>query len=87
MSTIKPLDIEAIQNAISDIGNILTIEDHSVIGGLGSAVSEVIAENGKGKLKRIGINDCFCESGCYKKLFEKYGLTTENVVAQAKKMI
>ena len=87
MSTIKPLDIEAIQNAISDIGNILTIEDHSVIGGLGSSVSEVIAENGKGKLKRIGINDCFCESGCYEKLFKKYGLTAENVVAQAKKMI
>ena len=59
MHTIKPLDEEAVNACIDDCGRIITVEDHNILNGLGSAVAEVIAERGKGKLKRIGVQDQF----------------------------
>lgn len=86
MHTIKPIDKEAILEAI-EIGNIVTVEDHSILNGLGSAVSEVVAEVGKGKVTRIGVQDQFGESAPYEKLLEIHGITVENIVLQAKDLI
>ena len=62
MHTLKPLDNEAVDACINDIGKIITVEDHNIINGLGSAVCERTAEAGKGKVVRIGIQDCFGQS-------------------------
>jgi transketolase len=83
MSTIKPLDREAVIDCIEGTGGLVTVEDHSIIGGLGSAVAEVIAEEGGGKLIRIGIPDCYGESCLFEDLFKRFGLTAENVAEQA----
>ena len=87
MHTIKPLDVEAVQACIDDIGAIVTVEDHNIMNGLGSAVCEVAAEAGRGKVKRIGIQDQFGQSAPYERLLEMNGVTVENIVAQAKTLI
>ncbi len=85
--TIKPLDTEAVEQCIEDCGKIITVEDHNIMNGLGSAVAEVIAEAGKGKLKRIGIQDQFGQSAPYERLLALNGITTENIVAQAEALL
>ena len=85
--TIKPLDTEAVEQCIEDCGKIITVEDHNIMNGLGSAVAEVIAEAGKGKLKRIGIQDQFGQSAPYERLLAMNGITTENIVAQAEALL
>lgn len=84
MHTIKPLDKEAVTSCINDIGKIITVEDHNIINGLGSAVCEVAAEMGKGKVHRIGIQDQFGQSAPYERLLAINGITVENIVEQAK---
>ena len=84
MHTIKPLDKEAVISCINDIGKIITVEDHNIINGLGSAVCEVAAEMGKGKVYRIGIQDQFGQSAPYKRLLAMNGITVENIIEQAK---
>lgn len=84
MHTIKPLDKEAVISCINDIGKIITVEDHNIINGLGSAVCEVAAEMGKGKVHRIGIQDQFGQSAPYERLLAMNGITVENIVEQAK---
>lgn len=84
MHTIKPLDEAAVNACISDIGKIVTIEDHNKINGLGSAVCECVAEAGHGIVRRVGIQDQFGESAPYERLLAKNGITVENIVAQAK---
>ena len=79
MSTIKPLDIDAVLDAARNSGAIVTAEEHSIIGGLGSAVAEVISENEPVPLKRVGINDKFGMSGSTADLLKHYGLTKETV--------
>ena len=74
MHTIKPLDEEAVLRAAKEIGKIVTVEEHSVIGGLGSAVAEVLAEQCPAKLKRVGIYDRYSESGPSEALIHHYGL-------------
>jgi len=73
MHTIKPLDEQAVINAAVKTGKIVTIEEHSVIGGLGSAVCDVVAEKAPAKVLKIGINDTFGESGSAVELIKKYG--------------
>ncbi len=87
MHTIKPLDVQAVKNAIKECHNIITIEDHNIINGLGSAVAEVIAEYGKGKLIRMGVQDVFGESGPYIQLLEANGVTVDAIVANVKKLL
>jgi transketolase len=70
-----------------EIGKIVTVEDHNILNGLGSAVSEVVAEDGKGKVKRIGVQDQFGQSAPYEKLLELNGITVENIVANAKELL
>lgn len=84
MHTIKPLDEEAVQGCIADIGKIVTVEDHNKINGLGSAVCECVAEAGRGIVRRVAIQDKFGESAPYERLLAKNGITVENIVAQAK---
>lgn len=86
MHTIKPLDVEAVTACVSEIGKIVTVEDHNIINGLGSAVCEVAAEMGKGIVKRIGIQDQYGESAPYERLLAKNGITVENIVASAEAM-
>lgn len=85
--TIKPLDEDAVKAAIRDIGRIVTIEDHNIMNGLGSAVAEQVAESGKGIQRRIGVQDQFGESAPYESLMARNGITVENIVAKAKELI
>ncbi len=85
--TIKPLDVEAVRSAIEKSGKIITVEDHNIINGLGSAVCEVAAEMGKGRVLRVGVQDQFGESAPYEKLLEKNGITVENICAKAKELM
>jgi len=87
MHTIKPLDTDAVTAAIEEIGKVITVEDHNIMNGLGSAVCEVAAELGKGKVKRIGIQDQFGQSAPYERLLAINGVTVENIVEQAKALI
>ncbi len=87
MHTIKPLDNEAVMDCIENIGHIVTVEDHNIINGLGSAVCELAAEAGKGKVKRLGIQDCFGMSAPYERLLAMNGVTVENIVDSAKIML
>ncbi|WP_334296202.1 transketolase family protein [Alkaliphilus pronyensis] len=85
--TIKPIDKDIIIKAAKETGKIITAEEHNIIGGLGSAVTEVVAENHPVPVKRIGVEDTFGESGKPDELLEKYGLTVEAIIAMTKKMI
>jgi len=87
MSTIKPIDSDIIIKAAKETKKIITVEEHSIIGGLGSAVAEVLSENYPVPLKRIGINDTFGESGTADDVLEKYGLTVENIIKTTKDFI
>ena len=84
MSTIKHIDTELIIKAAKETKAIVTAEEHSIIGGLGSAVSEVVSENCPIIVKKVGINDCFGESGTPAELLEKYGLTAKHIVEKVK---
>lgn len=82
--TIKPIDADLIIAAAKETGKVVTVEEHSVIGGLGSAVCEVLSEQNPVPVKRIGINDVFGESGPATALIEKYGLDGKGVYQSVK---
>ncbi len=84
MHTIKPLDTEVVKDCLETIGKVITVEDHNIINGLGSAVCEVAAELGKGQVKRMGIQDCFGESAPYEHLLAKNGVSVDHIVETAK---
>jgi transketolase len=85
--TIKPLDRALIRTLSASCTHIVTVEDHNIIGGLGSAVSEVLAEEGsKAKLTRIGVMDTYGESGVAKDLYEKYGISAHRIVEKVKSL-
>ena len=84
MHTIKPIDVAAVTDCIENIGKVVTVEDHNIMNGLGSAVCEIAAELGKGKVKRVGIQDQYGESAPYERLLAKNGVTVENIVSAAK---
>jgi len=87
MSTIKPIDEELIIKAAKETKAIITAEEHSVIGGLGSAVSEVVSEECPVIVKKVGVNDVFGESGTPAELLEKHGLTAKNLVKIVKETL
>lgn len=87
MHTIKPLDVDAVMDCIENIGRIVTVEDHNILNGLGSAVCELAAEAGKGKVKRLGIQDQFGMSAPYERLLAMNGVTVENIVDSAKALL
>lgn len=86
MHTIKPLDVEAVTAAVNEIGKLITVEDHNILNGLGSAVCEVAAEMGKGIVRRVGIQDQFGQSAPYERLLAMNGVTVENIVKIAEDM-
>lgn len=85
--TIKPFDREAILQAAANTGALVTVEEHNIFGGLGGAVAEVLADEAPTPMIRVGIMDTYGESGSWMDLFAKYGLTAQNIVAAAKKVI
>lgn len=87
MSTIKPIDEELIIESAVKTGAIVTVEEHSVIGGLGSAVSEIVSEECPVLVKKIGINDVFGQSGKSKELMLEYDLTVDCIVKKVKEAI
>lgn len=84
MSTIKPIDKDLILESAKKTKLIVTAEEHSVIGGLGSAVSEVVAEEVPAIIKKVGVKDTFGESGTPAELLKKYGLTSDDIVETVK---
>lgn len=87
MHTIKPLDEEAVIEAAAKTGKIVTVEEHSIIGGLGSAVCDVVAEKASAKVMKIGINDTYGESGPAVELIKKYGLDADSIYAKVKAFV
>ena len=87
MNTIKPLDKEAIIKAAKETGHIITVEEHSIYGGLGAAVSEVVVQNAPVPMKIVGIKDEAAITGTSKEIFNYYGLSKENLVKLAKELI
>lgn len=87
MSTIKPIDKDIIIKAAKETKGIVTVEEHSIIGGLGSAVAEVVVENHLTPVVRIGTMDTFGESGDGFKLLDKYGLSVENIINKVKELL
>ncbi len=87
MHTIKPLDEEAVIKAAKETGGIITAEEHSVIGGLGSAVASCCAKSAPCRIEFVGVQDRFGESGKPAELLEKYGLTEKEIVQAAEKLV
>ncbi|ABO51576.1 transketolase subunit B [Desulforamulus reducens MI-1] len=85
--TIKPLDIFAVVEAARQCGAVVTAEEHSIIGGLGSAVAETLSEHFPVPLQRVGVRDTFGESGKPAELLEYFGLTAANIIEAAKKVM
>ena len=87
IATIKPLDEEMILNAAKDCGKIITVEEHTIIGGLGDAVCSLLAEKNPVPVKRIGINDEFGHSGSAAELLKQFGLSAENICLKVREML
>ena len=85
--TIKPLDEELIVSAAKETGKVVTVEEHSVIGGLGSAVCGVLSEKAPTRVLKIGVNDTFGESGPAAELLKKYGLDTDSIYEKVKAFV
>lgn len=85
--TIKPLDEDLVVAAAKETGKVVTVEEHSIIGGLGSAVCEVLSEKAPTKVMKIGVNDTFGESGPAVELVKKYGLDTQSIYNRIKEFL
>jgi transketolase len=83
MHTIKPIDREAIARAAEETGAIVTAEEHSVVGGLGGAVAEVVSETKPVPVRRVGIQDRFAETGPYERVLDGYGMAVADIVSAA----
>ncbi len=81
LSTIKPLDTKTILEAVKKSGKVITVEDHQIAGGMGSAIAEFLAENYPVKIKFLGVHDSFGESGVLEELLGKHGLLAKDIVA------
>lgn len=87
MATIKPLDNQAVIQAARETGAIMTIEDHTIFGGLGSAVSEVVVQNCPVPMELVGIQDRFGESGDPELIYRDHGMDVDSIVAKAKALV
>jgi transketolase len=86
MHTIKPLDEKAILKAASETGGIVTVEEHSVIGGLGGAVAELVVRKQPVPMAMIGVNDVFGQSGKPSELLVAHGLTADHIMEAARRL-
>jgi transketolase len=87
LPTLKPIDEQAVVEAAARTGAVVTAEDHTIIGGLGGAVAEVLGERHPTPMRRVGLRDTFGESGPNEALLEKYGLTARHVAAAARELL
>ena len=87
LHTIKPLDRACVLEAAARTGALVTAEEHSIVGGLGSAVAEVLSENAPVPLKRVGIADRFAETGPYEELLDRYGMSVGDIVDAARQAL
>ena len=87
MATIKPLDKEAVLKAVGETGAIMIIEDHSIFGGMGSAVAEVVVGNCPVPMEIVGIQDRFGESGDPELIYKDHGMDVDSIVAKAKALV
>ncbi|MCL2106115.1 MAG: transketolase family protein [Oscillospiraceae bacterium] len=88
MHTLKPLDVEAVQKAILDTRRVITVEDHNIIGGLGSAVAEVMADMGKGcAFQRLGWQDSFSTIGLHEDLMSLAGIDSNGIIAAVREVM
>lgn len=85
--TLRPLDISGILSVLETTGAAVAVEDHSILGGLGSTIAEVIAEHGLGRLARIGVRDVFAESGDALALLDRYHMSVPDIVAAAQRAL
>ena len=86
LASVKPMDAKTIIASASKTGKVLTIEEHSVIGGMGSAVAEILAKNKPVPMDFIGVEDTFTESGPYDLIMNKYGMGVDSIVKKAKEL-
>jgi transketolase len=87
VSTLKPIDAEAIGQASEETGALDTVEEHNIIGGLGSAVAEVLVTSQPAPMERVGIADTFAESGDYGQLLDKYGMAVKDIIAAVRRVL
>jgi len=88
VASIKPLDISTLSASVARTARLVTAEEHSIVGGLGSACAEALSEKGIAfRLRRIGVRDCYTESGPYDILLAKYGISADEIVKQASALI
>ncbi len=87
LGTLKPLDVEGVVAAAERTGRVITVEEHTVIGGLGGAVAEALAEHRPTRVQRIGLQDCYVESGPNDTLLEIYGLSAARVAEQVRTLL
>jgi transketolase len=87
MASVKPIDSSAIVRAARETGAIVTVEEHTIIGGLGSAVAEVLVENQPVPMQRLGIMDTFAESAPQEDLLDAYGLSTQRIIQAVKDVV
>jgi transketolase len=87
LSTIKPLDKDLVARCVEETGCLVTAEDHNILGGLGGAVAEVVAQNRPCPIEMVGVQDTFGESGEPEQLAEKYGLTGTYIAAAARRAL
>lgn len=85
--TIKPLDVQGIIRAAKTTGAVVTLEEHQVMGGMGSAISEVLAKNFPVPMEMLGVQDRYGQSGEVKQLYEEYGITKKDVIDAVKKVV
>jgi transketolase len=85
--TIKPIDKDIIIKAAKETGAIVTAEEHNILGGLGSAVAEVLSQNYPTPMKMVGVEDVFGKSGKPERVLEMYGLTAQNIVSKVKEVM
>jgi transketolase len=87
ISTVKPVDEAALLESVRKTGKILTVEEHTVLGGLGGAVAEILGRRAPARMDFIGVPDCFAESGPYMELLRKFGISTEEIESRARQLV
>jgi transketolase len=87
LHTVKPLDVDAVTAAAEETGALVTVEEHSVIGGLGGAVAEALAARAPVPVERVGLADRFAETGPYETLLDHYGMSVADITGAAKRAV
>ena len=87
VSTIKPIDVDALVISARKTGKVLTVEEHTIHGGLGGAVAEVLSQHAPTRMSMIGIEDKFTESGAYDALLRKYGISVEHIESEGLRLL